>query len=321
LSKAVLETLRRNMREALAHNRLRDAGDILAILKKEDPLSRETRGFELEFYINSNQLAEADSLARQLRSLFPASGRIHFLAGKLAYRQKRYDEAEDCFRESQRVYPNPQTQYWLGRTLTQTGRFDDAEALLLSAREHNPRALLDLAWLYERKNDLEAALQAYDRFLETHPGDSFAAEQRVRIRARMLEPEALIEEVSTLEGLGETVPASLFAEFVRKLFESGQAPRAREEITSRTDSVDAKLGVQLAWICYKAQAYDLACKLFLAHLPANLANRKYLVALESAAAKCNRISQVLEAYRPHLEQARHLYGHCRSLARRSRNPL
>ena len=299
---------------------LRDAEDILAILKKEDPLSRETRGFELEFYISSNRFAEADALARQLCSLFPESGRIQFLAGKLAYRRKRYEEAETCFRESQRIYPSPQTRYWLGRTLTQIGRFDEAESILLSAREHNPRALLDLAWLYERKNDLDAALSAYDEFLISHPNDSFAAEQRIRIRAKMLEPEALIEEVSTLEALGEEVSPALFPEYVRKLFESGHAPRAREEIVSRMNSMDAKLAVQVAWICYQSQAYDLACSLFLAQLPANLQNPKYLVALESAAGKCNRISQLIEAYHPYLPQARHLYGRCKSLARRSRRP-
>lgn len=307
------------MRQALTRGRLNDAGDLLDRLKKEDPLSRETRGFELELYINSNRLAEADALARQLCHLFPESSRIHFLAGKLAYRQKRYEEAEVSFRESQRLYPSPQTQYWLGRTLTQTGRFDEAESLLLSAREHNPRALPDLAWLYERKNDLEAALRAYDEFLKIHPEDSYAADQRLRVRAKMLEPEALIEEVSALSDLGESVPASLFPEFVNKLFESGQAPRAREEVTSRIDSMDARLGVQVAWVCYKAGAYDLACTLFLVHLPANLDNRKYLVALEAAAIKCKKASEVLEAYRPHQDKARHLYGRSRALARRSRH--
>jgi len=318
LSKAVLETLRHNMREALVQGHLRDAEDILAILKKEDPLSRETLGFELEFYISSSRFAEADALARQLCSLFPESGRIQFLAGKLAYRRKRYEEAETCFRESQRIYPSPQTRYWLGKTLTQIGRFDEAESLLLSAREHNPRALLDLAWLYERKNDLESALGTYDEFLSSHPNDSFAAEQRVRIRAKMMEPVALIEEVSALEDLGEAVPPALFPEYVRRLFESGNALRAREEIASRIKSMDAKLAVQVAWVCYKAQAYDLAYTLFLAHLPTNLQNPKYLVALESAAAKCNRISELIEAYHSHLPQARHLYGRCKSLARRSR---
>ncbi len=306
------------MRDALARNRLHDAEDILAILKKEDPLSRETRGFELEYYINSNRLAEAEALSRQLCTLFPDSGRIHFLAGKAAYRLKKYEQAEVCFRESNRIYPNPGIRHWLGKTLTQMGRFDEAESLLLEARENNPRALLDLAWLHERKNELETALQFFDEYLKLHPEDDYAADQRVRIKAKLLEPEALIEEVAALKDLGEAVPPGLLTEYVRKLFESGQAPRARAEVTSRMNSLDAKTAIQLAWICYKAQAYDLACSIFLAHLPANLENRKYLVALEAAAIRCNRIPQVLEAYHPYLEQARHLYGRSRSLSRRSR---
>ncbi len=307
------------MREALAQRRWHDVEDLLAILKKEDPLSRETRGFELEFYIGTGRLAEADALARQLCTLFPDSGRIQFLSGRLAYRQKRYEQAEACFRESNRIYPNAGSAYWLGKTLTQIGRFAEAESLLLAARERNPRALLDLAWLYERKNDLEAALGAYEEFLKLHPEDSYAAGRRVRIRAKLLDPDAFIEEVSSLEDLGESIPTALFPEYVRKLFESGQGPRAREEIAAHMSDMDARTAVEVAWVCYRAQAYDLACILFLAQLPANLDNRKYLVALEAAAAKCNRVFQVLEAYHPYLEQARHLYGRSKSLSRRSRN--
>lgn len=317
MTSPILSVLRHNMRQALAHKRLRDAEDILVQLKKEDPLSRETRGFELELYIVSDRLAEADALARQLCNLFPDSGRVFFLSGKLAYRQKRYEQAEGCFRESDRIYPNQGTRYWLGRTLTQAGRFDEAESLLLAARQHNPRALLDLAWLYERKNDSEAALQFYDQYLKIRPGDGYAAGQRVRLKARMLEPEALIEEVTALRDLGEAVAPALQAEYVQKLFESGRAPRAREEVMARMGTWDTKTAVQVAWICYEAKAYDLACSLFLAHLPSHLANRKYLVALESAAAKSNRIPQVLEAYHPHLKNAQHLYGRSRSLSRRS----
>ncbi len=315
MSKALLAALRNNMRTALVQNRLKDAEDLLARLKTEDPLSIETRGFELELYISANRLAEAGTLAAQLCRLFPESGRIHFLAGKAAYRQKKYEEAEAAFRESHRIYPSPQTEYWLGRTLTQAGRFEEAESLLLSVREHNPRALADLAWLYERKNDLEGALEAYDEFLRSHPEDRYAAEQRMRIKAKLLEPEALIEEVGSLKGLGERVPDTLYPEYIRSLFESGQAPRAREEIMSCMEGMDARVGVRVAWVCYKAQAYDLACALFLAHLPANLENVKYLAALESAARKSSRVDQVLEAYRSHLSHARHLYGRTRSLSR------
>ena len=97
------------MKQALSQGRLAEAADILDRLKREDPLSRETRGFELEYYLASERLGEAENLARQLCRSFPDSARIWFLAGKLAYKQKRYADAETCFRESGRIYPATQT--------------------------------------------------------------------------------------------------------------------------------------------------------------------------------------------------------------------
>jgi predicted Zn-dependent protease len=316
--KAIIETLKHNMKQSLNRGRLDEAVEILARLKKEDPISLTTRGFELEFFLNSNRLAEADTLAEQLCRLFPDSARILFLAGKLAYRRKRYEEAETHFRESQRLYAHRQTQHWLGKTLTQAGKFEEAESLLLSAREQDRQALLDLAWLYERRNDLDAALKAYDDFLAVHPDNSYALEQRIHIRAKRMEPEDLMSEVSALEDLGEEIPASLLSEYIQKLFETGQTLRAREEIAARIHKTDSKTGVQIAWICYHSQAYDLACTLFLAHLDSNKTNYKYLRALESAADKCGRLTEVAAAYKSYLPEARHFYGRWRSLTRRSK---
>jgi tetratricopeptide (TPR) repeat protein len=319
MPKSILEALRYNMKRALAEGKLSEAEEILARLKKEDPLSLESRGFELEFYLNSNRLAEADALAHQLCRLFPESARIMFLSGKLAYRQRRYEEAENLFRESFRIYPHWSAQHWLGKTLTQAGKFQEAESLLLSVLEHNRRALLDLAWLHERRNDLPAAIQAYDSFLAEYPGHKFAAEQQVRLRARMLEPEELIAEMGALTDLDEEIPPSLFPELVQKLFDTGQSPRARDEILARLGSMEPKPAVQIAWICYRARAYDLACTLFLAHLDSNKSNYKYLAALESAADKCRRLPEVVEAYRRLLPGARQFYGRLRSLTRWSKN--
>ena len=306
------------MWRALSEERLQDAEEILTRLKHEDPLSQETRGFELELCLISNHPAEAKALARQLCRLFPQSGRIFFLAGKAAYRLKDYKEAESHFRESHRIYPHWRTQYWLGKALTQAGRLDEAESLLLAARERTTNALLELAWLYERRNDLQAALKAYDDFLAGHPGHSFAVEQRLRVKARMLEPESLIEEVGTLAELGEDIPEMLFPEYVQKLFETGQTLQEREQIIAKMRGLDSKTGSRLAWICYHAKAYDLACTLFLAHLRANLSYYKYLNALESAAAKCGRIPQVLEAYRSYAPEAPSLHGRAKSMARRDK---
>ena len=313
--KPTVTALRENMRRALGDGRLPEAEDILARLKQEDPLSPETRGFELEISLNSGRLAEANTLARQLSRLFPQSGRIVFLAGKVAYRLKDYREAESHFRESYGIYPHWRTRYWLGKTLTQSGRLDEAESLLLEARERMPNALLDLAWLYERRNDLDAALKAYDDFLAGHPDHAFALEQRLRIKARMLHPESLIEEVGALEELGEEVPQSLFPEYVQQLFDTGKTVAARERVLEKAPTLNAKTGSPVAWICYRAKAYDLACTLFLAHLGANLSYFKYLNALESAAARCGRIPQVLEAYRSHEPVAKNLIGRSKALAR------
>ena len=167
--------------------------------------------------------------------------------------------------------------------INQEGKYDEAESLLHLVKEHNRHALLDLAWLYERKNDLEAALKALDEFIAGNPGNSYAEERRSRIRAKRLEPEELVSEMGALAGLGEEVPAALFPEFVQRLFETGQSPKAREEIMERIRSMDARTGVRVAWVCYQARAYDLACTLFLAHLGANKTNVKYLVAMEAAA--------------------------------------
>ena len=317
MSRSIVTALRQNMWRALSEGRLQDAEEILNRLKQEDPLSQETRGFELELYLNSNRLAEANALARQLCRLFPQSARIFFLAGKVAYRLRDYRDAESRFRESHRIYPSWRSQYWLGKALTQSGQFAEAESLLLAARERTATALLELGWLYERKKDLEAALKAYEDFLAIHSDHSFAAEQRLRIRARMTDPESLIEEVDSLADLGEDIPPALFPEYVQKLFETGQTLEAREQIAAKLRDLDAKTGSQLAWVCYGAKAYDLACTLFLAHLRANLAYYKYLNALESAAAKCGRIPEVLEAYRSYASEAPSLHGRSKSLARRA----
>jgi tetratricopeptide (TPR) repeat protein len=319
MARLIVAALRENMWHALSEGRLQDADEILIRLRQEDPLSQETRGFELEICLNSNRLAEANALARQLCRLFPQSGRIAFLAGKVAYRLKDYREAESHFRESHRIYPHWRTQYWLGKTLTQSGRLDEAESLLLAVRERTANALLELGWLYERRNDLQAALKAYDEFLALQPGHSFALEQRLRVKARMIEPESFIEEVGTLAELGEDIPAALFPEYVQKLFETGQTLEAREQIVAKMRGLDAKTGSRLAWICYRAKAYDLACTLFLAHLPANLSSYKYLSALESAAGRCGRIPQVLEAYSLYAAQVPSLHGRSKSLARTNRS--
>jgi tetratricopeptide (TPR) repeat protein len=310
---ALIETLRANLQRALRERRKQDAEPILARLMHEDPLSEETRSFEVELYLLDGRVADANVLAEQLRRLFPSSARVALLAGLAAYRVRRYDLAEAHFREGDRLRPHWWTQRWLGKTLTQAGRLDEAEALLLALRERTPLACLDLAWLYERRGDLEEALAACDRYLALRPGDTYALEQRVRLKAGLLEPESLIQEANTLEALGEDVPDAMFPEYVKGLFTTGQTREARNRVLARVGQLDRKTGAKLAWVCYHARAYDLACTMFLTALADNLSYYKYLNALEAAAKRCGRVPQVLEKYAELAAVAPSLHGRARAL--------
>jgi tetratricopeptide (TPR) repeat protein len=188
--------------------------------------------------------------------------------------------------------------------------------LLLAARGHSVQAGLDLGWLYERRKDWPAAVDAYESFLKLHPGHSFATEQLTRVRAKQLDPEALIEEAEALAEFGEAMPEALFEEYIEKLFATGQGPAAREALLVYLPGLDARQGTRLAWVCHHAQAYDLACQLFLRHVETNLNSFKYLAALESSAAKCHRLPEVLDLYRRLASQERKLYGRMRNLTSR-----
>lgn len=316
MSKATIAALQHNFIRALKMGQTEEAGEILAGLKQEAPLSKETRGFELELLLRTGRLEDAETLASQLVQLFPDSARIQFLCGKVAYRIKHYPQAEVCFRESHRLYPSPQTQLWLGKTLTQKGVWDEAESFLLAARDHSNSGHLDLGWLYERKGDLLAASQSYQAHLDLHPNDDFARQQQLRLKAKMLEPQELVSEVETLSEVGEPTPDAVFPEYVDTLFQTGNSQKARQEVQQRLERLEPRLGVQLAWVCHHAHAYDLSCMLFLRFVEANLSNFKYLVALESAATKCNRLKEVINAYRGLAGAHPKLHGRMKSLSRR-----
>ena len=124
MERPLLKVIHRNLAQALRNEQLEEAQQLLSQLQEEDPLSVETRGRELELTLKRGAVEEAATLARQLLTLFPDSGRIHFLAGKIAYRQKRYPVAISHFRESERIYPHWHSRMWLGKALTQTGALE-----------------------------------------------------------------------------------------------------------------------------------------------------------------------------------------------------
>jgi len=121
----------RNLFKALSRGERDEAAVLLERLREEDPLSVETRGFELKLLLRGDKLQETERLAGQLVEQFPSSPRIPYLAGRFAYRRRDYHRDEERRTESHRLCANTYCRRFLGKTLTQLGRFDEAESILL----------------------------------------------------------------------------------------------------------------------------------------------------------------------------------------------
>lgn len=314
----VIQTLRNNMKQALFRGDLHQAEILLARLKEEDPLSADTRSLELALLVRAGQWQEAGALAGQLLALFPSSSRIHYLAGRVDYHRKDYGRALGHFEESQRLRPDWQVRRWLGKTATQAGRFEQAEAVLLELVGDHPQVAADLAWLYERRRDWERALRYVDQYLEAHPDDAFIRTQQARLRAAALAPDELVEEVDTLQALDEPVPEALLPDYLRGLLETGQGAAARAFVEAHGAQWDVRTASSVAWVCRDLQAYDLALRLFLQALPGHVRDFKYLATLEAVAKRCHREDEVIAAYGPLTQEHEGFYGRIKALERHRR---
>jgi len=307
--------MRRNAFRALRERRLDDAAGAVAALRAEDPLSVETRGLELELLLLRGRTEEAGALAEQLRVLFPRSSRVQYLAGRAAYKRRDYARAEECFRESNALHPHWKARRWLGRSLSQGSRLDEAEAVLLELSREHPVCHRDLAWIFERRQELERALEALDLYAEACGEDDALRAARERLAARRLDPGELIDEVETLEALGEELGDELVPEVFAALLSRAEEPKARELALSRLDRLHPSKVVSMGWAARDNLAWDLATDLFLHAFSHIRANMKMLACLEKCARSSARLAEVVEAYEEHAPAQPSLYGRARNLRR------
>ncbi len=310
--------LRRNLASALSRRAIPEAAEILAQLKTQDPLSQETRTLELEYHFRAGHKAESGALRETLLNHYPASPRVQYLAGRIEYGEKHYKVALEHFEESYRLSPHAAVQRYRGKTLTQLGRFNEAEAILEPMAGANPECLADLSWLHERRGDLDRALAAAES-LAAHQGRSeFARSLVQRLRAKLLNPAELLEEVENLTALGEKVPEEIIIRRSAALLRQGQGKEAREFMALHRGRLGGRAVVSLGWECYKLQAFDLSFELFLAALPDHPSDAKLLSALEKSAEMCNRLNDVFTAYKHLAPHHRPLFGRMKRLSTRLR---
>ncbi len=313
MSHALNKVLQRNCLASLRKHDFERASSLLAELRDEDPLSVETRGLELEYMICRKNYDEARPLADQLVHLFPGSARIHYLAGRLAYAQRRYSDAASLFRESQRIYPHWFTQLFLAKSLTQKGDFDEAEAFLNQLVGDHPTARRDLSWLHERQGNYRRACQEMDEVVQAFPDDEFARKSQQRLRGLCLAPEEIVHELESLRELGETVDENLLPQFVDGLLRTGQGDEARQLVRDSLHDLATPTVLRIAWLCYRLQAFDLSFELFCRALDQRSRDVKMLTALETSARHCNRLAELATRYRELAEQEPHLYGRWRKI--------
>src|SRR5262249_33314399 len=146
-------------------------------------------------------------------------------------------------------------------TLTQMGRFDDAEAVLVAVTAEREVCRRDLAWLYERKGEEDRALACVEAYLERFPRDRVALDQRLRLRSRRHSPAELQAKAGALDAIGEKVPTEVAAELVGTLLRSGRVREARETIDRLLTDLDPRAASRIGWVCRGLEAHDLAFEL------------------------------------------------------------
>ena len=313
---AYKSALKHNIKQLIYQRDWPSALDGLAKLKQLAPLELETRGLELEYLVAAEQQQDAQNLAKQLIQLFPASSRVHYLSGLLAYREKDYRAALLAFEESSRLYPHWRTERYIGKTSTQSGNFELAEMKLLPLAAKHPVCLLDLAWLYERQQQYSYAQQSIEEYLKYKPEDEYAILQLQRLQAQVLSVDQVAEEVETLTDFGENIPIGLLAKYLRNQLELGNGNLLRQWLPPRLEHIEKKDSVKLAWICYQLNTYDLAYTLFLKDFAGQYNNVKYRSALELSAERSGQIENLTTVYEQYCELDNRFYGRLAKLRKK-----
>lgn len=317
---SIADVLYRNFAQAVHRRDYAEADRILERLEHEEPASLRSRASRLELLVKSGRISDARAMAKDLAAAFPDSGRVLFFAGRVAYAERKYDEAVRHFGESERLHASPYSRLWLGKALRESGQLDQAEALLRPLTETHPECMTELAWIYERKGDRLRALEAWRDRMKTAPQDAFAKRQHDRLLAETMPPADLVADLDALEAWGEPVPEHLLAGYVDALLKTGQGGRARAIVAPLKASLSARAALQAAWAAHRMQAFDLSFELFVIGFRANRSNTKFLSALERAAKKCGKTAELLELYGAQAPESKNLYGRIKSLEKEGSKP-
>jgi len=310
---ALASVLKRNLRELIIQQDWVQAQALLQQLKEQDGFSKETHGLEYEYLIKSHHFVEAQAVSKQLLDWYADSSRFQFLTGLLYYIQKQYKKALPYFEESQNIYSSSYTQRYIGKTLTQLGQFETAEAILQTALPHTDLILADLAWLYELQQQYQRAIEFISNYLQHKPNDQRAIEQLQRLKTKQLSSDEIQQEIESLAEMDEEIPPHLMVEHYQGLIKQGEIQQAREWVQQHIEQWDSATMYQIAWDSYHFHLYDIAYQLFLKDFEVHQFQVKFLNSLEFACKKINKQQELAEFYEAWADKNKVLYGRRKKL--------
>ncbi len=309
----LFNTLVHRCRQAIRRHDLEEAARLVGRLGESYPSEAASNGLALELLLAEGRVGEAVTLSERLVTRFPGSAGILFQAGMAAFRQKNHDKALAFFEESERLFPAVKSRRWIGKTLTNLGRLDDAESVLINVYREDPHCGVDLAWLCERKGDHHRSMEYVEKHLARFPDDHWAKAQQTRLRGSALDGNELLAQVEMLEALGESVPEALVAGYVEALAAAGRGDDARRFVRDEATRLSPHVSLNLAWSCYRLQLHDLAYDLFVAQLESRLTDVKLLNSLEFAAKRAGKQETLAEIFETLGPKNPALYGRAKKL--------
>lgn len=282
-------------------------------LISESGLNSHSQGLMLECYFELKQLKEGEKLANLLCEQYPESARIHFISGKIFFRLRKYKKAEACFRTNQALFPSFSGTIWLAKALTNQQNFDEARSLLSRLDTSHPLVLQELAWLYERSQNDQKALECYEKALPLERNTKFLNRKVEELRAKLTDHAHFLEEMETLEALDEEIPDHLIKSYFEKQLAKGEQERVRQYYRANKSRFNPKLCNEVGWVCYRAKCYDLSFELFLAYFLHDSTYWKLNNALQKSAEMSGKTGQLVAVFRKLAKKQSNLYGRIKKL--------
>ena len=154
-----------------------------------------------DVYLRQDRPMEAKILVESILSSDPHYPQAQYIRGEIFFKENRFDQALQCFRQAFQKDPRPYLTLRAARTLSKMERYDEAletlDSVLVIERQ-NPGFLKEKALILSRINRSDEALEIYEKLHELNPDDSFVRKEIYKLKGKNRPTEKVIHELQTV---------------------------------------------------------------------------------------------------------------------------